>query len=241
MRRTRLFVDVEPSAAVVQLSAKRTHYLTRVLRHSEGDPIDVLDGRGNVGRGSLQHSNRGHWIAIDEWSYKEDTESSLDTTLGLVLLRGQRLDYALQKSTELGVTRIHLLTSARCEVNLRGQRLASRLGHAREVTIAALEQSGRTCLPELREPAPLEEWLEGASADLRWLLHPAGGDPSAPGTRPASAALLSGPEGGFTGDEVRLATRAGFDAVRLGPRTLRAETAPVAALALVQACCGDLR
>ncbi len=239
MRPARLFVDAEPGATALDLPEQRSHYLTRVLRRAVGDPVEVLDGRGHVGHGRLGRSGRRYRVDIERWRSDLTPESPLQTTLGLVLLRGQRLDYALQKSTELGVTQIRLLTSDRCEVALAGPRLASRLAHAREVTISALEQCGRTWLPELLAPLPLSDWLRSVTADLRWLLHPGGGADIRT-TRPASAAVLSGPEGGFTEEERRLAARCGFQAIGLGPRTLRAETAPLAALALLQWRFGDL-
>ena len=170
-----------------------------------------------------------------------ERESSLTLTLGLAISRGDRMDYAIQKSTELGVTAVVPLLTERTEVRLKGERQAKKLRHWRQIAISACEQCGRNRLPTIHDIQPLSGWLGTVPDGSRLLLHPRAqygiGDVEAP----AAAVLLVGPEGGFSDREVDAATAAGFRPFALGPRVLRTETAPVAALAILQYCWGDLQ
>jgi 16S rRNA (uracil1498-N3)-methyltransferase len=161
--------------------------------------------------------------------------------LGLGVSKGERMDFALQKAVELGVSSIAPLFTERSVVRLSGDRLGKREAHWRGVVIAACEQSGRRRLPALHPARSLETWLSQAHP-FPLLLHHRGGLPL-PSLPPpgASLSLLIGPEGGLADGERSHAEHAGFASVRLGPRILRTETAPLAALAVVQALWGDLR
>ncbi|MEL0027548.1 MAG: 16S rRNA (uracil(1498)-N(3))-methyltransferase, partial [Perlucidibaca sp.] len=163
------------------------------------------------------------------------------THLGQVMSKGDRLDYALQKAVELGVSEITLLSSERCELRLRGEERADKkLAHWQRVMIGACEQSGRDTLPLLHGPMEVGEWQQAVAAEQKWVLAPAvSGGPSASADKPASVALLIGPEGGLSAAEISAAQTAGFNPWQLGPRVLRTETAPVAALAVLQALYGD--
>ncbi len=226
----------EPTTTRLDLPPPRAHYLTRVLRLPDRAEVTLLDGHGHVADARLIIDKRSVAVDIASWRSDTHTESPLQTTLGLVLSRGQRMDHAVQKSVELGVTRIDLLTSERCEVRAGSARLA----HWREVAVSALEQSGRTVLPPISAPAGLREWLSAPRIGRCWLLDPGGG-PAPTGSASSAITLLSGPEGGFSDREVEMALAAGFDAVRLGPRVLRTETAPLVGLTLAQLLAGDLR
>jgi 16S rRNA (uracil1498-N3)-methyltransferase len=165
----------------------------------------------------------------------------LDIHLAIGISRGERMDYALQKAVELGVGRITPLFTERAQVELAGARLQRRQDHWRGIIIGACEQSGRRRLPRLSEMASYQHWLAS---------HEGGGlllDPEAPQALAGIAdpgsvvTLLVGPEGGLSPRERTLARARGFQGVQLGPRILRTETAPLAAIAIIQALWGDLR
>jgi 16S rRNA (uracil1498-N3)-methyltransferase len=154
--------------------------------------------------------------------------------------RGERFDYALQKSVELGVSRLYPLFTQRCMVRLTGKRLNNRMQHWEKIILNACEQSGRCRLPFLHEPMPLPALLEGELAGCLLQLNPDGASKMADMVPSDSRiSLLVGPEGGLTHTERELATERGFASVSLGPRILRTETAPVAALAAIQTLWGD--
>lgn len=224
------------------------HHLARVLRRRVGDAVILCDGDGAAYEGVIEALDGKH-CRVQLHTPCADTESPLNIRLGLALLRGERMDYALQKSCELGVSRIDLLQTQRVELRLDGKRLDNRLRHFEGVLGHALQQSFRTRLPALTAPLGLDAWIaaldeadEGVATPARRLLLDPDGEPLRPATthgEPLACTLAIGPEGGFADEEVELLTRSGFEPVRLGPRVLRAETAPVAALAVLQWLYGD--
>ena len=150
------------------------------------------------------------------------------------------MDTVLQKATELGVTAVTPLFSDRTEVKLKGERETKKLAHWRQVAISACEQSGRNRLPIVNEPRPLADWFAECEGEIRFVLHHRGTGHKAPDKPPRSIDLLIGPEGGLTEDEIEAAIAHGFAPMTLGPRVLRTETAPLAALAILQARWGDM-
>jgi 16S rRNA (uracil1498-N3)-methyltransferase len=176
-------------------------------------------------------------VQIDE-SFAGQVESPLHIHLGQGLSRGERMDWAIQKATELGVTEITPIFSDRCEVRLKDERADKRLMHWRQVAISACEQCGRSRVPVIHPPLLLADWLKQTEAELKLVLHPVA-EPLVSHAKPATLAFLIGPEGGLSDAEVEQAQSAGFHAARLGPRVLRTETAPVVALAVAQQLWGD--
>ena len=172
----------------------------------------------------------------------EEPPSRLELNLLLGISKGERMDFAIQKAVELGVTHILPMFTARSVVRLRGERLERRRAHWRKIIIAACEQSGRCRLPRLEHAMPLAPALDQVTADLRLLLHHkgAGGLDVLPSPQ-QGIALVVGPEGGLELGEIHLASGNGFLPVRLGPRIMRTETAPLAALAAIQTLWGDFR
>ncbi|MDP1775186.1 MAG: RsmE family RNA methyltransferase, partial [Moraxellaceae bacterium] len=151
-----------------------------------------------------------------------------------------RMDYALQKATEAGVSEITLLSSERCEVKLRGEERADKkLSHWLRVLVSACEQSGRNTLPVLHTPMSLSDWLSSVNAEQKWVLAPSVQGGPSQASSPASVALFFGPEGGLSDGEIMQAQDKDFKPWQLGPRVLRTETAPVAALAVLQWLYGD--
>ena len=229
------------SADSVELADSASHYLTRVLRLSEGDSVILFNGDGRDYSGEVYGIQPQCLFIRINGSELNGNESPLKITLVQAISRGERMDYALQKATELGVSCIQPVTSRRVEVRLDKKRQAKRLTHWQGVVISACEQSGRAVVPEVKVPLSLGEWLETADGSQRLVLDPAAqlGMSSVP-LAGHVVSVLVGPEGGFTSKELNDAQAMGATAVSLGPRVLRTETAGPAAVALLQAGVGDL-
>lgn len=239
---TRLYVPLPLiTGDHLDLPEDAAHHWTRVLRARVGDTAVLFDGAGTEADTTLQAvSKRGAQVLIGDVRQSAN-ESPLHTHLGQVMSKGERLDYALQKAVELGVSEITLLTSERCELKLRGEERADKkLAHWQRVMIGACEQSGRNTLPLLHGPISVADWQAQVQAEQKWVMAPSvTGGPQASATSPTSVALLIGPEGGLSEAEIVAAQQAGFQPWQLGPRVLRTETAPVAALSVLQLLYGD--
>lgn len=169
-------------------------------------------------------------------------ESTADIHLGIAVSRGDRMDWVVQKATELGVSHVSPLLTERVEVKLSGERAEKKLRHWRQVAISACEQCGRNTLPNVSPLQGVNAWLDGTVAERRFVLHHRALQNSSSSTRtPESVALLIGPEGGLSDAEIQRAEQAGYEALRLGPRVLRTETAPLAAIAILQSIWGDMQ
>ncbi|MFP5384077.1 MAG: 16S rRNA (uracil(1498)-N(3))-methyltransferase [Gammaproteobacteria bacterium] len=236
---TRVFEPQElATEAEVSLGERNQQHLVRVLRMTPGDTFVIFNGDGAEYGAQLVSTGKREAIArIGAWR-KPAVESPLTTHLGQVLSKGDRMEYAIQKAVELGVTTITLLTSTRCEIRLDNERQDKKLHHLQNVAIHAAEQSGRVHVPALRGPMPLADWVAEVDAKLKLVLHPGAGTSALPANC-TTAALLVGPEGGLTEEEVGTAARWGFSPATIGPRVLRTETAPAVALAVLQSRYGD--
>ncbi|WP_294739260.1 16S rRNA (uracil(1498)-N(3))-methyltransferase [uncultured Pseudomonas sp.] len=238
MRLSRFFVDAPLSLGDHELPQDQAHYISRVLRMSEGDAVQLFDGSGQEFRASLLEVGKKRVVVQVSETFAGQVESPLQIHLGQGLSRGERMDWAIQKATELGVNEITPIFSDRCEVRLKDERADKRLQHWRQVAISACEQCGRSTVPVIHPPLLLADWLKQAEADLKLVLHPVA-EPLVSHAKPGSLAFLIGPEGGLTDGEVETAKGAGFHSARLGPRVLRTETAPVVALSVAQQLWGD--
>jgi 16S rRNA (uracil1498-N3)-methyltransferase len=238
MRLSRFFIDAPLSLGEHELPEAQAHYIGRVLRMSEGAAVQLFDGSGQEFLGVLLEVGKKRVsVRLDE-SFAGQPDSTLNIHLGQGLSRGERMDWAIQKATELGVREITPIVSERCEVRLKDERADKRLQHWRQIAISACEQCGRSSVPVIHPPLLLAEWLKACEAELKLVLHPVA-EPWASHARPASLAFLIGPEGGLSEAEVQQAQAAGYHSARLGPRVLRTETAPVVALAVAQQLWGD--
>lgn len=225
----------------MRLDAAAAAHVLRVLRLRRGDALVVFDGSGAEFEAAIEGIAHEEVIVRIGAARLLATESPLAITLLQGVCRGPRMDIVIQKATELGVARIEPVLAARSVVRIGDEHAARKQEHWQRVAIAAAEQSGRGRIPVVGAPQPLEQGVVAADpAGTRLMLDPAGGALGSITPLRAPLALLVGPEGGLTGDEQRLATAHGFMAVRLGPRILRTETAPLAALAVLQFLAGDL-
>jgi 16S rRNA (uracil1498-N3)-methyltransferase len=242
MRTTRIYVELELAAgADVLLPAAASTHLLRVLRLRPGAALTLFNGLGGEYAAELTGGGRSGARALIGALTEVERESPLQITLLQGVARGERMDFIVQKATELGVQRIVPLSCEFSVVRLDAAALRRRVEHWRGVAIAACEQSGRNRLPQVDSVTPLEAACADGKHELKLVLVP-----QAPATLsmlskgPQRVVLLVGPEGGLSGREQLLAQRHGFQACRLGPRILRTETAPLAALAALQALAGDL-
>jgi 16S rRNA (uracil1498-N3)-methyltransferase len=242
MRTTRIYLDLELAAgAEVLLPAAQSNHLLRVLRLRSGAPLTLFNGRGGEYAAELTGGGKaGARVAIRAHSAAE-RESPLHLTLLQGVARGERMDAIVQKATELGVQRIVPMSCEFSVVRLDAASRQRRAEHWRAVAIAACEQCGRNRLPEVEPISEFAEACAGSSAGVRIMLLPQAPESlTAVSAGLRSAVLLVGPEGGLSGREQLQAQRSGFRPCRLGPRILRTETAPLAALAALQALAGDL-
>lgn len=244
MREVRLFVDVPlVPGRTLPLPQDAARHALRVLRLKAGDRVVLFNGDGREYRATLANPDpRAASVEVESVDAPE-RESPLRITLIQSLARGEKMDWIIQKATELGVARICPVASQRSEVRLDGTRGGKRLDHWRAVAIAACEQCGRNVLPEISAPEALAVTLAAQPAsdtEARWMLHP-GGTTRLRNAVPATTKLILavGPEGGFGDEDLDALRQAGFRALALGPRVLRTETAGLAAVAVLQASYGD--
>ncbi|MDF2182376.1 16S rRNA (uracil(1498)-N(3))-methyltransferase [Neptuniibacter sp. CAU 1671] len=234
----------EPQAfgtgVTLELSDDVIQHVCRALRMRPGDQLCLFNAEGQECLAELVTTEKRAATATVIELTTPQVESPLSVTVGQVLSRGERMDYAVQKSTELGVHRISPLFSERCEVKLADQRQEKRTRHWQQVAISACEQSGRVHPPQIDAPVTLTDWLGEQTAELKLVLHHHSKQPLAEIAPPSSVALLIGPEGGLTETEVELAIQHGFQPLALGPRVMRTETAPVAALSILNYLWGDM-
>lgn len=229
----------------VQLAEAPSRHLVKVLRLGPGRPLNLFDGEG--GEYAAELLDAGKKVRVKIGAYSEgDRQSPLAITLAIGISRGDRFDWVIQKATELGVTAIQPLFSERCEVKLSGDRLQKKLGQWQQIAISACEQCARNRVPTILPPQKLPQYLDWAkeSEAMKLVLHHRTDASLAQLEqqlgRPQSSLLLVGPEGGLSAEEIELALQRGFHPLRLGPRVLRTETAPVAALSVLQFQWGDL-
>jgi 16S rRNA (uracil1498-N3)-methyltransferase len=238
----RLFVPTDDlHRERVLLSGEAHHHLCHVLRARIGDLILLLDGRGLCCQGRLEEIQRlqASVRVLRRW---HESEQSLPVTLIQALPKGDKFDLVLQKGTELGVSCFQPIETTHSIPVRGGRREAKSQERWQRIIAAAARQCRRSILPELKPICPLAESLEGTHHGLKLVLWEAGAQPLRavlPAERPAAASLLVGPEGGFSQQEISTVTAAGFQAVHLGPRILRSETASLAVTPVLQYLYGD--
>ena len=244
MRNPRLFIDqlLTPCDQVV-LEGNVAQHLGRVLRARPGDNIALFNGDGQEFAATVLTVSKGK-VSVDVGeAATPQTESPVYTTLGLCLSKGDRFDWAIQKATELGVGAVTPLYSERVDFSIPPDRIEKRVAHWRQIVISACEQSGRVSIPAVSSPQPLEQWVQSVAAEQKWVLHCDDHGATRSGASkeaPADAALLIGPEGGLTDQEITRACENSFGVLRLGPRVLRTETAPVVALSALSVYWGEM-
>lgn len=231
----RLYVDAPLRANLTLALPEAAARHAQVLRLQPGSEITLFDGGGGEWTARIEAMGKREVTATALQHQAVERELPCRVTLALAMPSGERMDFVVEKATELGVARIVPLTSERSVLRLSGERADKRRAHWQAIAIAACEQCGRNHVPEVHAPQPFAAWLgtlgERAADEQRWLLGWRGAQPFSDAAPAATVLTLSGPEGGFTADEEALAAAHGFATVGLGPRVLRADTAPLAVMA----------
>ena len=229
------------TGTILTLASGPARHLVQVLRRRVGDPLRLFNGEGSEYRAEITMIGREAVTLAVGPCLRQEPPSPLAIHLLLGVSRGERMEVAIQKAVELGVDRLTAVWTQRVQFRLDRSREAKRLDHWWGIITSACEQSGRCRLPPLEAAANLQGALAFCDAAPRWWLDPEAEQPLTAQPPPGSGlTLLIGPEGGFDPRERDLALSAGFVPLHLGPRVLRTETAPLAALAAIQTLWGDL-
>lgn len=231
-----------PSSGTFDLPPDVAHHATRVLRLREGDPVQIFDGLGNERHGVIAEPGGKHVAVGGITAVDSDRESPLKVLLAQALSSSEKMDWVIQKATELGVAEIQPIDTERSVARLSAERATKRLEHWQQVAISACEQCGRNTLPQIYAPLDIMVWLRQMQkvTDAKFILLPQGATSlHAQAKPPGRVALLIGAEGGFTQAESDTALRCGFTPIRMGARVLRTETAAITGLAALQTLWGD--
>ncbi len=236
--------EPEISPGILTITGEKARYLATVLRCRPGDPLTIKDSRGNAFASKIVDLGKKN-VSVEITGREEaERESPLQMVLAQGLLKGEKMDLVIQKTTELGVQCIRPVVTGRSQV-----RTTRKTDRWKKIAEEASRQSGRDRIPDVKEPVTLAEFLgeadmdgiilwEGGGQPLKEALSSAAG--SAAGNKPTPFHILVGPEGGFSAAEVEEASKRGFVVCSFGKRTLRAETASIAAVSITQYVIGDM-
>lgn len=225
----------------ITLSDDAANHVGRVLRMGKGQAIQLFDGSNQIFEAEITQADKKS-VRVNVLNAElDDRESPLHIHLGQVMSRGEKMEFTIQKSIELGVSLITPLFSERCGVKLDAERLNKKLQQWQKIAIAACEQSGRNVVPEIRPAMDLEAWCAEEERGLKLNLHPRAS--ASINTLPLPVErvrLLIGPEGGLSAEEIAMTARYQFTDILLGPRVLRTETTALTAITALQVRFGDL-
>ncbi|KEY60708.1 16S rRNA (uracil(1498)-N(3))-methyltransferase [Serratia sp. DD3] len=242
MRIPRIYHPAPLSAnSEIALSEDATNHVGRVLRMSTGQKLQLFDGSNQIFDAEITRADKKNLLVQVHGAQWEDRESPLNLHLGQVISRGDKMEFTIQKSIELGVNLITPLFSERCGVTLAGERLAKKRQQWQKIAIAACEQCGRNRIPEIRDAMSLSDWCAEQDDSLKLNLHPRASQSINTLPLPVKhVRLLIGPEGGLSSDEIAMTAGYGFTDILLGPRVLRTETTALTAITALQVRFGDL-
>jgi 16S rRNA (uracil1498-N3)-methyltransferase len=232
-----------PAGECGELPPDAAHHASRVLRLRVGDEVQIFDGAGNARDGRIA-AIEGKRVRLDRL-HPCPPEIAPPLLIGLAqaLSSSEKMDWVVQKATELGAATLQPVQTQRSVAKLTAERAEKRTEHWRGVALAACEQCGRNRLPEILPPLELAAWLAQVKHETcaKFILLPDGAGKLPAQPRPEGRILLLiGPEGGFSTDEAVMARQAGFVPILLGPRVLRTETAALAGITALQLLWGDL-
>ncbi|MCA6219582.1 16S rRNA (uracil(1498)-N(3))-methyltransferase [Photorhabdus antumapuensis] len=225
----------------IYLSDEAANHVGRALRMSHGQQLQLFDGSNQIFNAQITEASKKSVKVHINNSELADNESPLNLHLGQVISRGEKMEFTIQKSVELGVNIITPLISERCGVKLDGERLAKKLQQWQKIAIAACEQCCRNRIPEIRPVMQLEHWCAENDGSLKLNLHPRASQSINTLPLPVEKVrLLIGPEGGLSIDEIAMTANYQFTDILLGPRVLRTETTALTAITALQVRFGDL-
>ncbi|AOA59044.1 16S rRNA (uracil(1498)-N(3))-methyltransferase [Acinetobacter larvae] len=224
--------DLSCDQTIVLTETVFKHWV-KVLRAECGDQATLFNGQGGEYLATLVDINKKQASVRLEQFTPDNRTPYHRVCLGQVMSKGDRMDYAIQKATELGVHQIQLLTSERCEMRLKYDRDQKKIEHWQAIAIAACEQCGMNIVPEILPPLALADWLASSLPKDRLVMAPQQHNNPQLSQLSQDVALLIGPEGGLSTAEIAAAQAQGFQAWSIGERILRTETAPVVALSIL--------
>ena len=231
-----------PLSTNYELPPAAAHHASRVLRLRVGDAVQIFDGIGNALDATINAIHGKSVLLGNLQTCMGQQEPGLHIVLAQAMCSNDKMDWIVQKATELGAAEIVPVQTQRSVAKLSGPRAEKRTEHWHSVTISACEQSGRNTLPQVNAPQELGSWLstQRLSPGRKFILLPGGASNLQSQPKPQGrVTLLIGPEGGFTMDEANVSQQAGFVPILLGPRVLRTETAAIAGIAALQTLWGD--
>lgn len=230
----RFYIETDLAVdTLVELTETVFHHWVKVLRAQIGEQATLFNGQGGEYEVELTDiSKKSAIVKVNNFN-AINRVTKFSTLLGQVMSKGDRMDYAIQKAVELGVSKIQLLTSERCEMRLKYDRDQKKLDHWQGIAIAACEQCGLNIVPEILAPLSLEQWLTSELPTTRLVLAPNKEEVNVLANVTTDLALLIGPEGGLSDTEINNANQKGFINWCIGERVLRTETAPIVALSIL--------
>lgn len=230
----RFYIEAELAVNTqIELTETVFHHWCKVLRAQVGDQATLFNGQGGEYEVELTEvAKKSATVQILTFTATNRTPA-IRTLLGQVMSKGDRMDYAIQKAVELGVSEIQLLTSERCEMRLKYDRDQKKIDHWQGIAIAACEQCGMNIVPTIHAPVSLDKWLASKLPATRLVLAPNKEKIDVLAHATPNIALLIGPEGGLSEAEITTANEHGFINWCIGERVLRTETAPVVALSIL--------
>jgi len=244
MRIPRIYTNANLTPGTdIQLDEGAARHLTSALRMTAGQQIILFNGQGGEYSAELVQAKKGKASAMVTGFTQIDRESPLQIHLAIGISRGERMDWIVQKATELGVSEITPLFTERTEVKLSGDRLDKKQQHWQQIAISACEQSQRNRVPTLHTPTHIDQWLSAGgdtAAELKLVLHHRTAKKLSEHAPQTHICLLVGPEGGLSDHEIDQAMAGQFQPLALGPRVMRTETAPLAAISILQSLWGDM-
>ena len=229
----------------LELDAATSSHILKVLRLKVGEQIILFNGAGGEFLSNISSATKKTASVTPIEHFDNNTSSSLNITLCQSLAKGDRVDFAVQKSTELGIQSIQLLHSERCQFGLKGERADKKIKHWQKIAISACEQSGRDTVPTVLMPLKLDEFFDHIESDALCIIMDT--TPDSPQQLPDTIGetqkiyILVGPEGGFTQTEVDLAISKRAVGINLGSRILRTETAGITLISILQHKYGDFK
>ena len=230
----RFYIETELNTGnTIELTESVFHHWVRVPRAKVQEKAIFFNGKGGEYRVTLTEINKKNALVSVDHFEAIDRTAPFKVILGQVMSKGDRMDYAIQKATELGVTTIQLLTSDRCEMRLKYDRDQKKLDHWQSVAVAACEQCGMNIVPKVLAPISIEEWIQTDLPISRFVMAPNKDQKNVLLDAQPELALLIGPEGGLSESEIELSNQHGFVNWCIGDRVLRTETGPVVALSIL--------
>lgn len=240
MRMPRIYTPQALTAGLsISLEEQASIHLGRVLRMQVGQKVELFNGQSTSYIATIAELAKKQLILTIENPIAAIKPSPLTTEIALAVSKGDKMDWIVQKATELGVNRIIPLISTRSDVRLDAKRWQKKLEQWHKIMLSACEQCGRNDLVEIQAVTKIDEYLRSCQAEHKFICHPVKAQNLATFKQVSHASFCFGSEGGLSDEEIALAESLGFSIISMGPRVLRAETAPLAALAIAQSLWGD--